>query len=269
MQNQQSNLNRQILQNKTNWRYILIVALLAAVVAGGVLGWQYRQALKELKEEIKILKQENLPMGWQTYSNQELGVAFSYPDFWGKVKLFQTQGPTECAMGQRIVSGTEVSLRFLGNSSTNLYFTSPDYKSALCLLNNKGESEEIVSGFARTCEPYYPPGFSKVFECKSSDIANSSGVSFYTADQWMQSCGYDSDKHIKFNSPSKNFSGINIIASIPMDYESGCGRGTIPDITLEEFRDLRTRQLKENQLPFEANQFLWEFDNFIKTIKFI
>ena len=30
-----------ISQGKTNWKYILIVVILAAIVAGGILAWQY------------------------------------------------------------------------------------------------------------------------------------------------------------------------------------------------------------------------------------
>lgn len=271
MQNQQSNLNQQTPQTKKNWKHILVAAFLVATIIGlGISVW-YFQYWRTLLKEIKILKQEQEkpPAGWKTYSNQEIGVAFSYPDFWGEVITERTQGPTECAFGQRIVTGTGVSIRFSNNSETNLYFTSPDYKSALCLLNDKGESKEIVYGFTRTCEPHYPSNLNKVFDCKSINIAGSQAISFYTVNNWMQSCGYDGDRNIKFNSPSKNFSGIEIIASVPIGYVSGCDKSGKPDITLEELRDFREGQLKENQLPFDAQQFLWEFDNFIKTIKFI
>ena len=35
-----------------NWKYILIVFILAAVVGGGIMAWQYRGILKSPEEKI-------------------------------------------------------------------------------------------------------------------------------------------------------------------------------------------------------------------------
>jgi len=261
---QQVNQANQTLANlsekpKFNLKYILIVLVLAVLVGGGILWYTMKKIEKTVDETASR----------QTYRNEELGISFSYPKFWGEVRESQFQGPTECEMGERIVSGTEIRLTFSENSYVTLYLNSPDYKSAICFVNK----EEVIHGLAKeedlTCDPY-PIGISQVFECNRSFIANSSAVTWYNAIQGIQACGHSIDKHIKLISPNQNFPGIHVIAFISgLDYDVGCEGSSNPDVTLEEFGILRMRQLKENQLPFEARQFLWEFDNFINSIKFI
>ncbi len=61
-----------IKQGKTNWKYILIVVILAAVVGGGILAWQFWWVPKEeVKDETA---------DWKTYKNEEYGFEFSYPE---------------------------------------------------------------------------------------------------------------------------------------------------------------------------------------------
>jgi len=283
MPNQQPNLEEQFNQPpppdnlpqkpKFNLKYILIILGLAILVGGGILAYQYWWLPKQETKPPEItIKDETA--GWQTYRNEELGIEFKYPKPWGEVTKLRLQGPTECEMGTRIVSGTEIRLNFSGNSYINpgitLYFTTPDYKSAICYIDR----EEIIPGFTKEeelkCKPYLI-GISQVFECRKGVIADSPAIIWYNAIQEVQVCGYfDTDKHIKVISPSQNFPGVYIIAyTIPAaNYYAGCYENR-PNITLEDFINMRLEQLKENQLPSESQQFLREFDNFVKTIKFI
>lgn len=72
-----------ITQGKTNWKFLLIVVILAAVVAGGILAWQYFGALEEEvkpKEEVKITEVETA--NWKTYRSEEYGYEVKYPQDW-------------------------------------------------------------------------------------------------------------------------------------------------------------------------------------------
>jgi hypothetical protein len=74
-------------KGKTNWKYILIVLILALIVVGGVLIY-----LKDLEKEIvsigqfpeikkvEKLKIEEETFNWKTYRYEEYGFEFKYPD---------------------------------------------------------------------------------------------------------------------------------------------------------------------------------------------
>ncbi len=73
-----------ITQDKTNWKYILIVAVLAAIV-GGISYWQYQEMQKEeFGGEINIPEKavEDETADWKTYRNEEYGFEFQYPEDW-------------------------------------------------------------------------------------------------------------------------------------------------------------------------------------------
>jgi hypothetical protein len=65
-----------------NWKYILIVFILAAVVGGGILAYQYLWAPKEeTMPKVKPLSgvSENETSDWKTYQNKKYGFEFRYP----------------------------------------------------------------------------------------------------------------------------------------------------------------------------------------------
>lgn len=73
-------------EGKTNWKYILIILFLAAIVGGGILWWVEKQEvpLVELPEIKKPEKVEDETANWKTYSNEEYGFKIKYPKDWGK-----------------------------------------------------------------------------------------------------------------------------------------------------------------------------------------
>ena len=79
-----------ITQGKTNWRYIFIVVILAAIVGGGILWFLQQQIPSYQPLEIKIpekIKDETADTStssvqdWQTYRNEEYGFEIKYPKF--------------------------------------------------------------------------------------------------------------------------------------------------------------------------------------------
>lgn len=83
-----------IQQGKTNWIYVLIVIVLAVIVGGGILGYQYwwlpRQypVLPEAKLPEKVTKDETA--GWKTYRNEEYGFEIKYFADWEIAEYFSS-----------------------------------------------------------------------------------------------------------------------------------------------------------------------------------
>lgn len=72
-------------EGKTNWKCILIVVVLAALVSGGILWWTKTQEvplveLPEIKKPEKVVKDETAD--WKTYRNEEYGFEVKYPNNW-------------------------------------------------------------------------------------------------------------------------------------------------------------------------------------------
>ena len=69
-------------QGKTNWKYIIIVLVLAVIIGGGILGWIKTQesAPAELLEIKKPEKVEDETANWKSYRNEEYGFEIKYPD---------------------------------------------------------------------------------------------------------------------------------------------------------------------------------------------
>jgi len=80
-------LSDKLKDQRTNWKYILIVVILASIVGGGILGYQWRLA-KEVSltkfPEIKKLEItiEDKIADWSTYRNEEYGFEIKYPNDW-------------------------------------------------------------------------------------------------------------------------------------------------------------------------------------------
>jgi len=68
-------------QGKTNWKYILIVLILAIIVGGGILIYQHRWLLeKETKMPgIEASKVISLNETWNKYTNHKLGFSINIP----------------------------------------------------------------------------------------------------------------------------------------------------------------------------------------------
>jgi len=72
-----------ITQGKTNWKFLLIVIVLAIIVGGGVLGWQWLEFKKEMKiPEFKLPeKVKDETADWKTYRNEEYKFEIKYPEW--------------------------------------------------------------------------------------------------------------------------------------------------------------------------------------------
>ena len=75
-----------IKKGRTNWKYILIVIILAAAVGGGILGYRY-WCIQEYEVRIPEIKPpgivfENETADWKTYRNEEYGFEIKYPKEW-------------------------------------------------------------------------------------------------------------------------------------------------------------------------------------------
>ncbi len=94
-------------EGKTNWKYILIVVILAFLVGGGILGycwWTAKQEIPltkfpEIKKPEKIVEPEKVTedetADWQTYRNEEYGFEIKYPNNYETKEEFSVSPITE------------------------------------------------------------------------------------------------------------------------------------------------------------------------------
>jgi len=70
-------------EGKVNWQYLLVILILAILVGGGILGYQYWWILKQEveKPEIKIpeVVVEDQTIDWETYYSPTMGFFIKYP----------------------------------------------------------------------------------------------------------------------------------------------------------------------------------------------
>ena len=75
-------------EGKTNWKYILIVVILAVIVGGAILGycWWTKQEipLLEIKKPEEV---EEEIVDWRIYRNERYGFEFTFPDRWKDYKV--------------------------------------------------------------------------------------------------------------------------------------------------------------------------------------
>jgi hypothetical protein len=68
-----------ITQGKTNWKFLLIVIILAIIVGGGTLWLLVKKELPYQPSEIKKIDET---ANWKTYRNEEYGFEVKYPNNW-------------------------------------------------------------------------------------------------------------------------------------------------------------------------------------------
>ena len=105
-----------IKQDKTNWKYILIVLILAVIVGGGILAWIKQQEVPpaeflEIKKPEKVVEDETA--NWKIYRNEEYGFEIKYPDIFttieghlGFVVVFQPKEKYACNPIIKVFEGT-------------------------------------------------------------------------------------------------------------------------------------------------------------------
>lgn len=72
-----------IKEGKTNWKYILIVVILAVIVGGGVLVWTKKQEVPSTGlPETEEKEVEDETADWKTYRNEWYGFEIKYPEDW-------------------------------------------------------------------------------------------------------------------------------------------------------------------------------------------
>jgi len=133
-----------IIQGKTNWKFLLIVIILAIGLCGGVLGWQWSEFKKEMKiSEFKLPeKVKDETVDWKIYKHDVIGIEFRYPAEWGEPYT----EPTRC-----ITKLSNVVDKYTGdnlyNNSIFILFTDND-RLKIHIFNDKYEGEKYPNVYA-------------------------------------------------------------------------------------------------------------------------
>ena len=124
---------------QVNWKYVLIVVILATIVGGGILVYQYwwipKEEIKipEIKSPEEVAKDETA--SWKTYHNEWYEI--KYPDFFEEKIIFGGGGRQE--------------IYFPTSSIVPDYYPSPDFKNGVIIkpvnkLNNIPLDFEAIDG---------------------------------------------------------------------------------------------------------------------------
>jgi hypothetical protein len=91
-------------KGKTNWKYILIVVILAAIVGGWIFGYlrYFNKEISSLTKFPEIKKPEKPKIeeeiaNWKTYRNEEYGFEIKYPE---DLKIYTDSLPTVVEFGK-------------------------------------------------------------------------------------------------------------------------------------------------------------------------
>jgi len=128
-----------VTQGKTNWKFILIVVILAAIVGCGILAYQNRCLTKEEAQfpEIKLAeKTKNETAGWKAYERASGGqnFGFKYPNDWEiQIETGMGFGPEE---------------EVLTSPNKDLYDNSTGVRTTFSEWPKKKKSEEILIQYA-------------------------------------------------------------------------------------------------------------------------
>jgi len=118
-----------ITQQKTNWKFLLIVAVLAAVVGGGIL-WSLQQIPSSQPLEIKIPeKVKDETANWKTYRNEEYGFEFKYPkdynireetvtDRLTKIRILSPEKTVEFGTNQYTTNNIRIDINIYNNPNS-------------------------------------------------------------------------------------------------------------------------------------------------------
>jgi len=134
-----------ITQGKTNWKFLMILVVLAAIVGGGILWWQ-----KNIPQpEGIMISSQNETAGWQTYTSSKMGFSVSFPSDW--------------SIGEETILSTGVEINIRKNNDVRILIrTGVRYNQDLgrnYYLGEwiEGERDTIISFYG----PYYTE---KIFE---------------------------------------------------------------------------------------------------------
>ena len=217
-----------LIKGKTNWKYILIVVILAVIVGGGILShvkYLEREIVSiikfpEIKKSKKVVEDETA--NWKTYRNGELGIEFKYSD-----KFIEVFGIPYKMFAKKGKEGEMIGFSFgppEKYSYTGLMFTvyTPDYEPPLTQSwpfydwVGKGDVTE-------TC-PHpleYKPSNTLNRVCNIIEIAEESAIFETFLDTWEASC--DVHVNVYFNNRSSSpYKGLNFFLSIPDTSQKVC-----------------------------------------------
>jgi hypothetical protein len=115
-------------KEKTNWKYILIISVLAVIVGGGILVYlrYFENEIISLTKYPEIKKQEKSKVeevaNWKTYRNKEYSFEFEYPQDWGDII------PSTISSEDFIfyVSNEKIRIALYRIKSRNLFFIEQD-----------------------------------------------------------------------------------------------------------------------------------------------
>ena len=120
-------------QGKTNWKFLLIVVILAVIVDGGIFWFLQQQIPSYQPLEIKIPeKVKDETANWQTYRNQRYGIEFEYPRKFGEIKLddYITNEKTDegCTRGEEALLHFSFYPTSTSVFSFDIKLDTPDYE---------------------------------------------------------------------------------------------------------------------------------------------
>lgn len=187
---------------KVNWKYILIVILLATLAGGFALTCYDR--FPTFPEIPLVIKPQ--PKGWEVFTNEELGFSFKYPAAWGEVKEKFRPGDT----------GEKYVLYF---SNTGVGSGYGNYPYAM------GMSEDFVSGMGTWHGEYKG-------EPNISDAVINTRL-------WTEGCVIPNYVNIDFNLPGKRIGGVRLFVPILSENDIKKFNAKCPCVPREERQEER------------------------------